>query len=178
MQRQVGNALGMGIAAAIQNHRNPGQRSVAAVWQHQDKKAHNEYSAWSDGVHEVLARHQEVANNQTNRVILLMYVQNNHLSPEETRSWEKAYTNLKSDGKLELQSQQTVKQIAIAADSKQRQEFSTALCPYDGDMASLQDCQIGTQTDICTYSHLHTSGHTYGEPQGMETHRFTVVVPK
>src|ERR1019366_2982200 len=41
----MGNALGTGLAAAIRNHRDS-----------KIKKAHNE---WSDGVNEVLARHQE-----------------------------------------------------------------------------------------------------------------------
>jgi hypothetical protein len=39
-----------------------------------------------------------------NRVALMEYVKDNHLSSEKNRSWEKAYKNLKNDGKLTLQS--------------------------------------------------------------------------
>jgi hypothetical protein len=95
----MGNAIGVGIAAAIQNHREARRHDVHYP------------------VDEVLARHQDIMDTPMNRVALMEYVKNNHLSPEKNRSWEKAYENLKNSQRIAADRQQ------IVADSKQQQEF-------------------------------------------------------
>ena len=93
--QKIGQAAGNAIVAGVKAAKRAQDKKVV----HQSCR---ECSQWSDGVAETLTRHSDIVDNPKNRVILLQYVQDNHLAPLNHKSWDTAYTKLKNDGKLQL----------------------------------------------------------------------------
>lgn len=117
--QQVGNAIGAGIAVAIESHRrskwvkhycaeNPGQ-----IWR---------WTRNSDGyvlasgycptvadrqvaaANEFMAKHHDYIPETENANVMVAYLEEHKLDPREERSYERGYKDLKKSGKLQLYS--------------------------------------------------------------------------
>lgn len=117
--QQVGAALGEGIGAAMQAHSfNKGLRKYCAAhpgndWHYYDRLDHHTISSGhcpSDSERAVeaanlfMAHHKEYIRNQDNSQNIVAYLDTKKLNPTEQKSYERAYSDLRKSGKLELYS--------------------------------------------------------------------------
>ena len=104
--QQIGNALGVGIGSAIRAH---SQKKAA-------KKFCESHPGWTIGTmycptdedkglqaaNAFMARHKDYIREPSNSKTLVAYLDTHRLDPREEKSYERAYTDLKKSGELDL----------------------------------------------------------------------------
>jgi hypothetical protein len=115
--QQIGNALGTGMAAAMQAHAFSKElKKYCAA--HPGEDWH--YYSRADGhvlssghcpsddekgvaaANEFMSRHKDFIRNQANSQVVVAYLQDHKLDPREEKSYERAYKDLRKSGQLEL----------------------------------------------------------------------------
>jgi hypothetical protein len=115
--QQVGNALGSGLAMAMQAHSfNKGVRNYCAAhpgndWHYYSRVDGHVLSSGhcpSDeekgvaAANEFMSHHKDFIPGQANSQVIVAYLESHKLDPREEKSYERAYKDLKKTGKLDL----------------------------------------------------------------------------
>jgi hypothetical protein len=115
--QQIGNAIGAGLAVAIQSHR---ERSWVKKYCASHPGAGWRWYRRSDGAtleagqcpsmqqeiylaeNAFIARHRDFEPISANAVQINVYIAGHHLDPRREKSYERAFSNLKKQGALQL----------------------------------------------------------------------------
>jgi len=115
--RQAGEAIGRGLARAMQHHRfskqmkkycagHPGQdwtyRSRANGTVFSSGHCPSEEDRVAEVANEFAAGHKDFKRNPANAQAVIAYIAVHNLDPRERKSYERAYKDLKKSGQLEL----------------------------------------------------------------------------
>jgi hypothetical protein len=115
--QQIGNALGQGIAGAMQAHSfNKGLKKYCdahpgEIWHYGRRATGDVYSSGRcpteeqiavEAANTFMARHRDYIANQTNSKFITDYLDSHRLDPRREKSYEVAYKGLKKTGKLVL----------------------------------------------------------------------------
>jgi hypothetical protein len=103
--RQVGDAVGKGMARAIEKRRYKSYtknqcRASGGDLVHGRCLSDDDKIAEAKG--DFLAKHRDFIRNYANAERMTAYLQQNRLDPRERKSYERAYEELKKAGQLEL----------------------------------------------------------------------------
>ena len=115
--QQVGNALGQGIAGAMQAHSfSKGLRKYCdvhpgEVWHYGVIATGQAYNSGTcptneeksvQAANKFMSHHKEFIPEPANSNVLVAYLEAHKLDPREEKSYERAYKDLKKSGKLDL----------------------------------------------------------------------------